>query len=160
MRPSQIFFCSGVAPTVIGSLPRNVASTAVATPRSIRAISSQMQVDIKGAPAHAAVLFRDKQQLNAQLVRAAHVPHDLRSGIRRGHRDPISSWSGSRFLANSLSDFKLSFKVLLVIIADTSISQKRFAFRGLCWSVPAGTPGCRRRSRHPPPERWELWGSC
>ena len=43
MRESQSFFCSGVAPTVIGSLPRNVARTAVATPRSIRAISSQTQ---------------------------------------------------------------------------------------------------------------------
>ena len=50
IRDSQSFFCSGVAPTVIGSLPRNVASTAVATPRSIRAISSQTQYTSKAPP--------------------------------------------------------------------------------------------------------------
>ena len=50
MRLSQSFFCSGVAPTVMGSLPRNVASTAVAMPRSMRAISSQMQYTSKAPP--------------------------------------------------------------------------------------------------------------
>ena len=38
--PSQRAFCSSVAPTVIGSVPRKVASTLVATPRSIPAITS------------------------------------------------------------------------------------------------------------------------
>ena len=50
MRLSQSFFCSGVAPTVIGSLPRKVASTAVAMPRSMRAISSQTQYTSKVPP--------------------------------------------------------------------------------------------------------------
>ncbi len=41
MRPIQRAFWSSVPPTVIGSLPRNVASTEVATPRSMRAMHSQ-----------------------------------------------------------------------------------------------------------------------
>ena len=34
-------------------------------------------IHIEGAAAHAAELFGNEQELNAQLVRAAHVPDDL-----------------------------------------------------------------------------------
>ena len=38
--PSHFSFCSSVAPTRIGSLPRKVAKMAVARPMSLRAITS------------------------------------------------------------------------------------------------------------------------
>jgi len=41
MRPIQVRFCSGVPPTVMGSVPRNVASTPVAIPRSISAMTDE-----------------------------------------------------------------------------------------------------------------------
>ena len=76
MRPSQRACCSGVPPTTIGSLPRNVASTDVATPRSMAAIRSHDPVDVEGRAAHAAVLLGDEQQLDAEVV-AAHPLDEL-----------------------------------------------------------------------------------
>ena len=43
IRLMYLRFCSSVPPTLIGSLPRNVASSEVASPRSIAAIRSQMR---------------------------------------------------------------------------------------------------------------------
>ena len=83
MRLSQSFFCSGVAPTVIGSLPRNVANKEVAMPKIDARHLFADAIDIEGASAHAAVLFGDEQELNAQFVRVAHVAGRSRPGIRR-----------------------------------------------------------------------------
>ena len=78
------------------------------------------EIDVEGASAHAAVLFRNEQQLNAQFVRAAHVADDLDRTFIALIQLAISSSSGRRFLAKSSSDFKLSFRVFLVIIIDAS----------------------------------------
>ncbi len=77
MRVSQSFFCSGVAPTVIG----------IAAQESRQHGGGNAQIDarhlfadaihIEGTAAHAPELFGYEQELNAQLVRAAHVADDL-----------------------------------------------------------------------------------
>ena len=69
-------------------------------------------VDVERAAAHAAEFFGNEQELNAQLVGAAHV-RTISSGHSSRSSRAISVWSGSRFLANSRSDFKLSLRVLL-----------------------------------------------
>ena len=162
MRVSQCFFCSGVAPTVIGSLPRNVASTAVATPRSMRAISSQTQIHIEGAAAEAAVLFGNEQQLNAQLVGAAHVAHDLERAFIACHPVAIRLLVRQALLGEIPERFQAQFQCLLVIMGDSSlVSATTRAFHGLLL-VSSG-----RNSRMSVDnadighlENWELWGSC
>ena len=82
--------------------------------------------------------------------------------ISTGHSSRLSrsirSWSGRRFLAKSRSDFKLKFKVFLVIIDGASLLLRRFLrpkpvlFPGSCLSTRARTPGCQRRFPRPPPE--------
>ena len=98
MRESQSFFCSGVAPTVIGSLPRNVARTAVAMPEVDPRHLLADAIHVECAAAEAAELLRNKQELNPELVRAAHVTHDFqRAFVARVQGDeflrrPAASW--------------------------------------------------------------------
>ena len=123
MRVSQSFFCSGVAPTVIGSLPRNVASTDVAMPKSIRAISSQTQYTSNAPPPNPP----NSSGMNKSWIPSLSGLHMWRT-ISSGHSSRSSNSrsvsSGRRFFAKSCSDFRLSFSVFFAIIVDASLSRK------------------------------------
>src|ERR1051326_887691 len=117
MRESQIFFCSGVATTAMGSLPRKVASNDVGTPRLMRAISSHTRYTSNAPPPNPPY----SSGMNSSWMPSLSGLHICRT-ISMGHSSRSSSsirvWSGNRFLAKSRSDFKLSFKVLLVIMGS------------------------------------------
>ena len=78
-------------------------------------------IHIEGAAAHAAELFGNEQELNAQFVRTAHMADDLERTFVALIQLDRSSSSGRRFLAKSLSDFKLSFSVLFAIMGGASL---------------------------------------
>ncbi len=75
--PSQRCFCSSVAPTRIGSLPRNVAKTAVARPMSMARHHLADPVRVEGAAVHPAVLGGDEDQLDAELLGVRHRTDDV-----------------------------------------------------------------------------------
>ena len=88
MRESQSFFCSGVAP--------DGDRVAAQEGRQHRGGDAQVDarhlfadaVHVERAAAEAAELLGNEQELDPQLVRAAHVPHDLeRALVARVQRD-------------------------------------------------------------------------
>ena len=112
MRLSQSFFCSGVAPTVIGIAAQergqHRGGDAQIDARHLFADA----VHIEGAAAHAAELFGNKQELNAQLVRAAHVADDLqRAFVARIQLDQL--FVGQTLLGEVPERFQTQFQCLV-----------------------------------------------
>src|SRR6266545_1626355 len=99
IRVSHSFFCSGVAPTVMGSLPRNVANSAVATPRSTRASSSHTRYtsnELPPIPPYSSGTNSNEMPSSSPLMaRTTSSGHSSRSSRSS------STWSGSRSAVNS-----------------------------------------------------------
>src|SRR5271169_3002629 len=129
MRHSQVFFCSGVAPTVMGSLPKNVASTEVAIPRSMRAISSQMQWTSNVPPPMPPNSSGMKSSWMPNLS-GLHMSRTISIGHSSRSSRSIRTSSGRRFLANSLRDFKLSFSVFDASMDKSSLGGNAAQFTG------------------------------
>ena len=116
-------------------------------------------VHVERAAAEAAELLRNEQELDAELVRAAHVPHDLqRAFVARVERDQLLV--RQPLLGELLERFHAQFECLGVN------HDRRLSFPGHSFPrepgrpVPAGTPGCRRRFPRPPPGKSAPWDSC
>src|SRR5215469_11973372 len=111
----------------MGSLPKNVASTEVATPRSMCAISSQTQYTSKVFPPMPPYSSGTKRSVMPTLS-GLHRSWTTSRGHSSFSSSSIRVGSGRRFLANSRSDFKLSFRVLAVIMFDSSLCGNRVHF--------------------------------
>ena len=95
-------------------------------------------IHVERAAAHAAVFFGDEQKLDAQLVRAAHVPHDLdRAFVARIQVD--QNLVRQALLAEIPERFQAQFQRLF---CDHWLG---LTFREFWRSIPAEIPKCRRR---------------
>ena len=116
-------------------------------------------VDVEGAAAHAAELFGDEQELDAQLVRAAHIADDL-DGALVALIEFDQDFIGQALLGKFLERLHAEFQGLLCKHLLILTWRQRRGIHGLCWLTRAGIRGGRPRFRHRPPERWEPWDSC
>ena len=90
----------------------------------MRAISSQTQVHIEGAAAHAAVLFRDEQKLNAELIRAAQCADDFDGAfVALVQVDQFLIGQASSWRSPSAT-FKLNFRVFLRIMGLAFVAER------------------------------------
>ncbi len=110
IRVMYVRFCSSVPPTLIGSLPRKVASSEVARPRSIDAIRSQMRQTSKAPPP----MPPYSNGTNSSWM-PSPSPDDIRRTISSGNSSrsssSISSVSGSSRAAKSSIDFSATLSV-------------------------------------------------
>ena len=112
-------------------------------------------VHVEGAAAESAVLLGNKQKLNAQLVRAAHVFARSRAGIRRARparsvlRPAIASWR------NPCSDFQTQLQSLF---GDhhrvPRLSSSALALTNSCRSAPGRNS--RMSSTIPTSATWKI----
>ena len=111
-------------------------------------------IDVEGAAAHAAVVLRHEQELNAQLVRVAHVANDVeRTFVALVQLD--QHFVGQAFLGEFFSDFKLSFSVFLVIMAVPLFAYAAAPFASRIFSVSAGR-NSRMSSTMPTSATWKM----
>src|ERR1700693_1107821 len=86
-----------------------------------------------------------------------HMCRTISSGHSSRASRSISSWSGRRFLANSRSDLRLSFKVLFAIIDRTSLCRNALHFADFVCQLGQELQDVVNDSHIGHLEDWGLW---